>query len=59
MADMKSAAAAELWALLHNGRPAEGHWTAESQRYYEQVVVSFAASPALLALAQERERSDG
>jgi hypothetical protein len=39
-------AAAELWALLHNGRRPEGYWDGESQRYYRHVVSLFIDSPA-------------
>lgn len=46
-----TAAAAELWALLHNGCRPEGRWSGETQRYYELVVVRLVASPEIKRLA--------
>lgn len=45
-------AAAELWALLHNGRRPEGYWDEASERYYKHVVLAFVSSPALPGLLQ-------
>jgi len=46
-------AAAELWALLHNGRRPEGYWDEQSRRYYRHVVTSFLASPSVRALLDD------